>query len=56
MNLYYIKGQIINLLALLTVVCAGVDAHAMKVHNFGVSSGLANGYVRAMAQDHDGYV
>ncbi len=56
MNLYKIKGLIMLILSFLPMLCAGSGAYAMKVHNFGVSSGLANGYVRAMAQDRDGYL
>lgn len=41
---------------LILVLQAGSGLAVMQVHNLGVSAGLANGYVRAICQDRDGYV
>lgn len=41
---------------LILALQAGSALAVMQVHNLGVSAGLANGYVRDICQDMDGYV
>ncbi len=52
----FLQNILAVLLAVLPPLFLAGSPGVRSVHNFGVSAGLANGYVRAIGQDSEGYV